>query len=85
MRHLKLLSKKESKCHQLLCHLLAFAFLRQETLGKSIGGLDIPLLKIGNVDEETERHSENKPVIVVIGRQHSGETHSSFVIHGLIN
>jgi len=26
-----------------------------------------------------------KPVIMVIGRQHSGETHSSFIIHGLIN
>ena len=25
------------------------------------------------------------PVVMVIGRQHSGETHSSFIIHGLIN
>ena len=26
-----------------------------------------------------------KAVVMVIGRQHSGETHSSFIIHGLIN
>ena len=26
-----------------------------------------------------------KQTVVVIGRQHSGETHSSFIIHGLIN
>jgi hypothetical protein len=24
-------------------------------------------------------------VIMIIGRQHSGETYSSFIIHGLIN
>lgn len=28
---------------------------------------------------------EDKEIIVIIGRQHSGETHSSFIIHGLIN
>jgi cytosolic carboxypeptidase protein 2/3 len=26
-----------------------------------------------------------KPVLVIIGRQHCGETHSSFIIHGFLN
>jgi murein tripeptide amidase MpaA len=30
-------------------------------------------------------YDSKKPVIMIIGRQHSGETHSSFIIHGLIN
>ena len=27
----------------------------------------------------------NKPIIIILGRQHFGETPSSFIIHGLIN
>merc|ERR1740139_26579 len=46
-------------------------------IGKSVGNLNIPIVRISN--------EKNLPVIIVIGRQHSGETHSSFIIHGLIN
>jgi len=46
----------------------------------------IPILKITNPDPGTiVTYNKLKPIIVVIGRQHSGETHSSFIIHGLIN
>ena len=31
------------------------------------------------------RSKKQKPVVVVIARQHPGETHASFVVHGLIN
>lgn len=33
---------------------------------------------------ETDCYDE-KPIIVIIGRQHPGETHSSFIIHGFLN
>jgi murein tripeptide amidase MpaA len=32
-----------------------------------------------------DSYTKQKPIVLVIGRQHSGETHSSFIIHGLIN
>lgn len=57
--------------------------MRFESLGQSNGGLDIPLVKISNKpkrDNPTE-----KPIIFIIGRQHSGETHSSFIIHSFLN
>jgi murein tripeptide amidase MpaA len=46
-----------------------------------MSGIEIPLLKITN----QEKKKVQKQTIVIIGRQHSGETHSSFIIHGLIN
>ena len=59
-------------------------------MGKSLGGVSIPLLKITNPQTEADiaiggSPFKCKPVVVVIGRQHSGETHSSFIIHGMIN
>lgn len=51
--------------------------------GMSIGGLDIPIVKISNNIEEVT--SWQKPIIIIIGRQHTGETHSSFILHGFIN
>ena len=56
--------------------------LKIESLGRSLGGLDIPLLKISNWGVQPETP---KPVILIVGRQHSGETHSSFAIHSLTN
>jgi murein tripeptide amidase MpaA len=51
--------------------------------------MDVPILKITNPVEGLGPEDENlygkKPIVMVIGRQHSGETHSSFIIHGLIN
>jgi murein tripeptide amidase MpaA len=40
------------------------------------------MLKITN---NPNVNSKTKPSIFIIGRQHSGETYSSFIIHGLIN
>ena len=56
-----------------------FDFLKIESIGQSLGGIDIPIVKISSGSDK------KKPVVVIIGRQHSGETHSSFIIHGLIN
>ena len=64
---------------RLLSNKTATKFLRFESIGKSIGGLPIPILRISH------SHTTTKPVIMIIGRQHSGETYSSFIIHGLIN
>jgi len=47
----------------------------------SLGGLDIPLLKIRNVMQD----QAERPIIVIIARQHTGETYSSFILHGFIN
>lgn len=56
--------------------------IRFDSLGSSNGNIDIPLLKITN---RSKSSSEPKPIIFIIGRQHCGETHSSFIIHGFIN
>ena len=54
----------------------------------------MPILKISNQNPNYDQNRKSKklesqykakPVIVIIGRQHCGETHSSFIIHGLIN
>ena len=58
--------------------------MRFDSLGTSLGGLDIPIVKLTNKNEDSEQY-EDKPILVVIGRQHPGETHSSFIIHGFIN
>jgi len=60
------------------------------SVGKSNGKLDMPLVKIRsavnkNIKGGEPKHEEEKPVIFIIGRQHPGETLSSFIIHGLIN
>lgn len=59
--------------------------MRVESFGTSLGGIDIPILKISNRNEDTEKFEENKPIIIIIGRQHPGETYSSFIIHGFLN
>ena len=51
-------------------------------MGTSNGNIDIPLLKITN---RSKNSTEVKPIICIIGRQHCGETHASFIIHGFIN
>ena len=56
--------------------------MKFETLGTSNGNFDLPLIKISNKQKSTDNP---KPIIVIIGRQHCGETHSSFIIHGFIN
>ena len=43
----------------------------------------MPNLKISNRNKSGSY--DEKPVVVIVGRQHSGETHSSFIIHGFIN
>lgn len=48
--------------------------------------MDIPLLKVTeHASLDDPEADSGKPVIVVIGRQHPGETHSSFIIHGFLN
>ena len=59
-----------------------FNLVKFSSIGQSNGGVDLPLLRITN---QTTKIYFQKPTIVIIGRQHSGETHSSFIIHGLIN
>jgi murein tripeptide amidase MpaA len=48
-------------------------------LGDSLSGLEIPLLTITNPGE-----SKNKKCIFIIGRQHPGESNSSFVMEGFL-
>jgi len=44
-------------------------------LTKSLSGLNIPVLTFGN----------GPRVVIIVGRVHPGESHSSWVIHGLIS
>ena len=60
------------------------SFIKFESLGSSVGNLDIPLLKISNFESKNAR-AEEKSIILIIGRQHPGETYSSFIIHGFVN
>jgi hypothetical protein len=48
-------------------------------LGKSLAGVDIPLLHITN--HELKKEKKN---ILVTGRMHPGEANSSHMIHGFI-
>ena len=73
-RHISLLKDQTDKSN--------YNFVKYTNIGQSNAGLDIDLLKISNKDK---KKNCRKPTIVVMGRQHSGETHSSFIIHGLIN
>lgn len=57
--------------------------MRFESIGSSNGNIDVPIIKISNKSKTLGW--EEKPVIFIIGRQHCGETHSSFIIHGFIN
>lgn len=58
-----------------------YKLIKFDSLGLSNGNVDIPLLKITNKSKNTEP----KPIIFIIGRQHCGETHASFILHGFIN
>jgi cytosolic carboxypeptidase protein 2/3 len=60
-----------------------YKFVEFESAGTSIGGLDIPIIKVTNNDQDDV--IPERPIIVIIGRQHTGETHSSFIIHGFTN
>ena len=63
---------------------MEYKFIRFESIGTSNGGMDIPNMRITNRTKEGE-WDDKKPIICIIGRQHSGETHSSFIIHGFVN
>ena len=68
---------------KLLCDDSHYKLIKFDSLGHSNGNIDIPLLKITNRSKNAA--AEPKPVIFIIGRQHCGETHSSFILHGFIN
>eukprot|EP00347_Sterkiella_histriomuscorum_P015717 403355948 len=53
---------------------------KKEVLGRSLSGVDIPLLTITDFSENNKR----KKTVLLCGRLHPGETHSSWLIHGLI-
>lgn len=63
--------------------LLQIENLRVGSLGRSLTGVDIPVVVIGN-DSENNRQTD-KPVVVCIGRLHPGETNGSHVLNGLMN
>lgn len=69
------------KCLKTLCEMKDSNVIKFSSIGKSNGGLDLPLIQITNPANQ----SPSKPTILIIGRQHCGETYSSFIIHGLIN
>ena len=56
---------------------------RQETLCRSLGGIDIPILTIGCCENANDK-SIKKPVSIVTGRIHPGETCGSFMMEGFL-
>lgn len=53
---------------------------KKEVIGRSLSGVDIHMLTITDFSETNKR----KKTVLVCGRLHPGETHSSWLIHGLI-
>ena len=53
---------------------------KKEILGKSLSGVDIPILTITDFSENSKR----KKTVLLSARLHPGETHSSWLVHGLI-
>ena len=54
---------------------------KKEIIGKSLSGVEIPILTITDF---SEKNTKLKKTIVMVGRLHPGETHSSWLIHGFI-
>ena len=50
-----------------------------KSLGRSLGGNNVPYIKI-----QKKESSPDKPNIVILGRQHSGEVWSSFVLEDFL-
>jgi len=48
-------------------------------LGQSLTGVDIPILMVGNQDSE-----KSKPVVVMTGRVHPGESNGSLILSSLM-
>lgn len=54
--------------------------IKFKDLSRTLGGQDIDLIEISD-----EQSRENKKVVWIIARQHSGEVTSSFMVEGVIN
>lgn len=53
---------------------------KKEIIGKSLSGVEIPMLTISDFSE----NNKQKKTVIMVGRLHPGETHSSWLIHGFI-
>ena len=53
---------------------------KREVIGKSLSGVEIPLITITDFSENNKR----KRTIIMCSRMHPGESHASWIIHGLI-
>ena len=49
----------------------------------SLGGLDVPMFTITDFSH-TNEEAQRKKVIVITGRVHPGESHASWIVHGVI-
>ena len=49
----------------------------------SLGGLDVPMFTITDFSH-TNEEAQRKKVIVITGRVHPGESHASWIVHGII-
>jgi hypothetical protein len=63
IKHLKLLASQKCKGNSVT--ILESDFISFESLGSSLGGLDIPLLKIRNIVED---RLDERPIVVIIAR-----------------
>jgi cytosolic carboxypeptidase protein 2/3 len=61
-------------------YLLPQQFTTISVLGKSLAGIDIPILHI--TDSETSKDKKN---ILITGRMHPGESNSSHMLEGFIH
>ena len=73
---LKAIEEIQNKPENLKTNLI----FKRETLGKSLSGAEIPMIVITDFSE----NSKTKKTILMVGRLHPGETHSSWLIHGFI-
>ena len=54
-----------------------------KTLGRSLGGVPIPLLHITDFSEEGSKKAKKN--VFITGRVHPGESNSSHMLFGFIN
>ena len=56
-----------------------------KNLGKSLCGLDIPIIIVKKVEKGIILSGSSKKIIVMTGRSHPGESSSSYLLEGFLD
>ena len=59
-------------------------FVKTSNIGKTLSGLELPVLHITSHQPEEKKEDKKKKNIVITGRVHPGESNGSHVLRGFI-